>query len=275
MTIVMAALNGTPVSRVVLAVAAEVARVLDAEVEAVHVVEDGQDRPGIAADAAMEAAAKGIPVRMLDGLVEAMLVERASSDEIRAMVMGLRRSLGGSRPAGHVALGVIARVRKPVVVVPPVTTLGFRLRKVLVPVQGRPADALEDTMAIAESAQLETVILHVRDEWSVPSFEDQPHYDVETWAEEFLARWVPGARAGTAIELRVGTPEEQILDVARDIGADMIAMGWSQDLSPGRATVVRWALEHTPIPLALMPLARTAGAGWAKGTDELGRRLSA
>jgi nucleotide-binding universal stress UspA family protein len=275
MTIVMAALNGTPVSRVVLVVAAEVARVLDADIEGVHVLKDRRGDSAIEAETEAEAAARGIPLRMLEGAVEQMLVERAHSDEVRAVVMGLRRTVGGTRPAGHVALGVIARVRKPVVVVPPVTPLGFRLRKVLVPVQGRPADALENTMAIAESADLETVILHVHDEWSVPSFEDQPHYDVEAWAEEFIARWVPGARAGTAIELRVGTPEEQILDVARDVGADMIAMGWSQDLSPGRATVVRWALEHTPIPLALMPLARTAGAGWSKSTDELSRRLSA
>ena len=275
MTIVMAALNGTPVSRVVLVVAAEVARVLDADIEGVHVLKDRRGDSAIEAETEAEASARGIPLRMLEGAVEQMLVERAHSDEVRAVVMGLRRTVGGTRPAGHVALGVIARVRKPVVVVPPVTPLGFRLRKVLVPVQGRPADALENTMAIAESADLETVILHVHDEWSVPSFEDQPHYDVEAWAEEFIARWVPGARAGTAIELRVGTPEEQILDVARDVGADMIAMGWSQDLSPGRATVVRWALEHTPIPLALMPLARTAGAGWSKSTDELSRRLSA
>lgn len=275
MTIVMAALNGTPVSRLVLAVAAEVARVIDAGIEGVHVLEDRRGDSAIEAETEAEAAARGIPVRMLEGAVEQMLVERARSDEVGAVVMGLRRFLGGSRPAGHVALGVIARVRKPVVVVPPVTPLGFRLRKVLVPVQGRPADAVENTMAIAESADLEPVILHVHDEWSMPSFEDQPHYDVETWAEEFLARWVPGARAGTAIELRVGTPEDQILGVARDIGADMIAMGWSQDLSPGRATVVRWALEHTPIPLALMPLARTAGAGWSKSSDEQGRRLSA
>lgn len=38
----------------------------------------------------------------------------------------------------------------------------------------------------------------------------------------------------------------------------MIALALAQDLSPGRATVVRWAFEHTPVPLVLMPLARTA-----------------
>ena len=73
------------------------------------------------------------------------------------------------------------------------------------------------------------------------------------------------------MELREGAPEEQILEVARDVEADMIALGWAQDLSPGRATVVRWALEHTPVPLALMPLARTTTG--SPDHDEQDRRI--
>jgi nucleotide-binding universal stress UspA family protein len=272
MTNVMAAINGTPVGRVVLAVAEEVARVLDVGVEAAHVVEEGEG-PNISGEAAAAAASKAILVRMLEGDVERALVQRASSHDVRAVVMGLRRTLAGSRPAGHVALGVIVSVRKPVIVVPPITPSTFRLRRVLVPVQGRPADALEDVMAIAKSADLETVFLHIDDEWSMPSFEDQPHYDVESWSQEFLARWVPGARGGATMELRVGAPEEQILEVARDVDADMIALGWAQDLSPGRATVVRWALEHTPVPVALMPLAGPAAG--SRDRDEQGRRIPA
>ena len=270
MTNVMAAING--VGRVVLAVAQEVARVLDGGVEALHVVEEGEGA-NISAETAAEAASRRIPVRTLEGDVEPALVEQASSHDVRAVVMGLRRTLAGSRPAGHVALGVILGVRKPVIVVPPITPSTFRLRKVLVPVQGRPADALEDAMAIAKHADLETVFLHIHDEWSVPSFEDQPHYDVEAWSQEFLARWVPGARGGKTMELRVGAPEEQILEVARDVDADMIALGWAQELTPGRATVVRWALEHTPVPLVLMPLARTAAASRDRGQQD--RRIPA
>ena len=272
MTNVMAAINGTPVGRTVLAVADEVARVLDVGVEAVHVVEEGEGA-NISPETGAEAASRGIPVRMLEGDVEPALVERARSHDVRAVVMGLRRTLAGSRPAGHVALGVIVGVRKPVIVVPPITPSMFRLRKVLVPIQGRPADALEDVTSIAKRADLETVFLHIHDEWSVPSFEDQPHYDVEAWSQEFLARWVPGARGGETMELRVGAPQEQILEVARDVDADMIALGWAQDLSPGRATVVRWALENTHVPVALMPVARMGAA--SRDRDEQDRRISA
>lgn len=275
MTMVMAAINGFPISRVVLAVAGEVARVLDAEIEAVHVVESPHHRPQVDAET-QAAAVEKIPMRVLVGEVETMLAARANSSEGGAVVMGLRRAVGGKRPAGHVALAVIGRVHKPVIVVPPVTPVTFGLQKVLVPIQGRPAGALQEVTAIAESAHLETVFLHVHDEWSVPSFEDQPHYDVEAWASEFLARWVPGTSAKATMELRVGTAEEQILRVARDVGADLIAIGWSQDLSPGRATVVRWALEHSPVPLALMPLARgRVGSEPSSVTPPPGRRVSA
>ncbi len=34
----------------------------------------------------------------------------------------------------------------------------------------------------------------------------------------------------------------------------MIAVGWSQDLSPGRATIVRTLLERSPVPVALLSL---------------------
>ncbi len=89
--------------------------------------------------------------------------------------------------------------------------VGVQLRTVLVPVEGRPADALENEMQVAHDARLDLVFLHVHDEWSIPSFEDQPHCDMEAWAEEFLARWVPGARREAVMEVRVGVPGEEIM----------------------------------------------------------------
>ena len=82
MTIVMAALNGTPASRAVLAVAAEVGRVLGSGIEGVHVLEDGPGDSALEASTEAEAAARAIPVRMLEGAVEQMLVERARSSSL-------------------------------------------------------------------------------------------------------------------------------------------------------------------------------------------------
>lgn len=251
MTTILAAIDGTPASGGVLTVAKEIARVLAADIDVVHVIEMGG-----AADAEAEAARAGLMVRSLTGPVEATLVSAAGDPAVEAVVVGVRRTIGGSRPAGHVALEVIRRAQATVVAVPPATSPDYELKKVLVPVQGRPAQALGNVITIARDAHLDVVILHVHDEWSIPSFEDQPHYDMEAWAAEFLARWVPGARPETVIEVRVGAPADEILGLARELDADMMAIGWMHDLSPGRASIVRAVLERSPIPIALLPLAR-------------------
>jgi nucleotide-binding universal stress UspA family protein len=251
MSTVLAAIDATAASRGVLEVAKEIARVLGADVDPVHVIEDGPESVEEAARAA------GLAVRLLEGSVAPTLVAEASHPAVAAVVVGLRRRVGGSRPAGHVALEVIGGAHGTVVVVPPATPAGFTLRTVLVPVQGRPAEALENVIRLARGARLDLVVLHVHDEWSIPSFEDQPHYDVDAWADEFLARWVPGSRREATMEIRVGAPAEEIIGVARERGADLIGMGWLQDLSPGRATIVRAVLERSSVPVALVPLARS------------------
>ncbi len=255
MTTVLAPINGTATTRGVLVVAREVARVLDADIDAVHVIEEGAW-----ANAEAEARRAGVAVRALEGPVTATLASEASDAAVGAVVVGLGRIVDGSRLAGHVALEVIRRAHVMVVAVPPATSSEYELRTVLVPVPGRPADALQNVIRIADDARLDVVILHVHDERSIPSFEDQPHYDVEVWAEEFLARWVPGARREPLMEVRVGVPDEEIMAVAREHGADMIAMGWSQEFSPERAMIVRAVLERSPVPVALVPLGLRDGA---------------
>jgi nucleotide-binding universal stress UspA family protein len=248
MTRVLAAIDGTAVSPPVLTVAREVSRVTGADLDAIHVTGGGAT-----VDAEGCAARAGVRLRLCEPPVGDTLVAEASGSDVEVVVLGLRQTIGGSTPAGHVALEVIGRTHSPVVAVPPVPSPGFELRTILAPVQGV-TDVPERVIRIAHGARLELTLLHVHDERSIPSFEDRPHYDTETWADEFVARWVPGARQQAVMELRVGAPEEEIMRYARDSGADMIALGWSQDLSPGRASVVRLALERSPVPVALMPI---------------------
>ncbi len=249
MSTVLAAIDGSATSRCVLAVAREVGRVLGARVDAIHVVE-GENRPPD-----VEILGGDAPLRIVEGDVSERLVAEASATGVVAVVVGSSRTVGGARPAGHVTLDVIGKMHRPVVVVPPVTSAAFELHTVLVPVQGKPARALEEVIRLAENPKLQLVILRLLDEWSIPAFEDQPYYDVETWAEEFLARWVPGASSDTVMEVRIGAPEELILTVAREVTADMVAIGWRQDVGTERSPVVRTALERSPIPVVLLPLA--------------------
>jgi len=73
--------------------------------------------------------------------------------------------------------------------------------------------------------------------------------------QEFVARHCPEGVPIVSVELRLGLPGEQIPDVAAEVGADMIALGWAQDLSPGHAAVVQRVLGATKVPVLLLPVA--------------------
>jgi nucleotide-binding universal stress UspA family protein len=246
---VLAAIDGSPTSRAVLDVAREVARVLGARVDAVY-VEEGDGPPGV------EVSSGETPLRVLQGDPSGVLIAEASAESVVGIVVGACREVGGPTPAGHVSLDVIGNVPKPVVVVPPSTREDYELHTVLVPVLGRPAEALEDVVLMAENPQLHVVILRALDELSIPAFEDQPQYDMQAWAEEFLARWVPGAAADTAIEVRIGPPEDVVVAVAQEVCADIVAIGRRRDVPAAEAPLVLAALEHSPVPVVLLPLAR-------------------
>ena len=48
---------------------------------------------------------------------------------------------------------------------------------------------------------------------------------------------------------------ERVPDVAEAEGADVIALGWSQRLDPGRARTVRRAVLDAVVPVMLVPMA--------------------
>jgi len=247
---VLAAIDGSPTSRAVLAVAREVARVLGAEVDPVHVVEKD------AGTAEIEVWGGETPLRLLRGDPAGVLIAETSAASVAAVVVGSSRTAGGTSTVGRVSLEVIGNVRKPVVIVPPTTPEDYTLRTVLVPVLRKPVSVLEEVVRLAENPQLHVVILRLLDELSIPSFEDQSYYDVQAWAEEFLARWVPGAGSDTEVEVRIGPPEELVVSVAHEVSADIVAIGRRRDLPAAGAPIVVSALEHSPVPVILVPLVR-------------------
>jgi nucleotide-binding universal stress UspA family protein len=151
---------------------------------------------------------------------------------------------------------VMARCRKPLVVVPVGHTAGApdRISRVLVPLDGTvgSAETVEGTVALFAASGADTIVLHVFDETTVPKFWDQAAHARKSWDEEFLSRYCrqPGAR----LELRTGNPGEQILDVAASEHADLIALGWTQNISPGRALTLRSTVEHASTPVLMVPV---------------------
>ena len=112
-------------------------------------------------------------------------------------------------------------------------------------------------MRLAADATVEIVVAHVHEERTLPAFSDHLAHEVRAWSEEFLARNCPSAPDAT-LELRVGEPHEHVLDILHHSGCDLVALGWSQDLAPGHAAVVRRMLADSPVPVLLIPASRDA-----------------
>lgn len=247
---VIAALDNGPAARAVLATAGNLAQLFDAEVEALHVGDDGDK---IASDAA---ASAGLRLQRVAGPTVPALVDAAASDDVAALVVGTRRLPVGGRPVGATALDVITSLLKPVVVVPPDAVRRSALRRVLVPLEGTTATSLapKGIIEVAHDAELEVVLVHVHDAATLPSFTDQPQHQARAWADEFVARYCPWGIGKVNVELRVGRPEEEILAAAEEIDAHLIALAWSQEIDWGHAPVVRALLERGRIPVLLVPV---------------------
>jgi len=249
MSTVLAAIDDSLAARPVLMLALAVAPMLDSHVEALHVTEDG----GRTAGATAEALA--VPLREAPGDIVEQIARAAIAPEVRAIVIGSRGRPGGRRPAGHVATALMARIERPLVVVPPAAEPPAHLGRVLVAMVGKPdaTRGLDWAIEVAARAELEIVVVHVDDESSIPRFSDQAHHETDAYATEFLARYCcdqPTVR----LESRVGSPVEEVLRACDELHPDLLAVGWRRNLSPGRATVAFGALERGHTPVLLVPL---------------------
>lgn len=141
------------------------------------------------------------------------------------------------------------------IVVPPQAPLAYSLERILVPLDGskQTADALRETIELAGNAAVEVVVLHALHGASLPPFSDQPQHEPEAWRHEFLARYAPRPER-VQLETRVGLPAGLVHTVAQETGADLIALAWSQNMAPGRATVVRAVLEQSDVSVLLVPV---------------------
>jgi nucleotide-binding universal stress UspA family protein len=242
---VVAAIDNSAAARPVLIMARAVASALDSVVDAVHVIEDGDETANASAEAA------GLHLRALSGdPIETLTLVMAEEDVV-ALVLGTRGGPRGPRPAGHLALTLAGRTDKPVVAVPPEAQPPNQLREVLVAMEGSPGKvrALQRTIEISTDAGLQIVVVHVDEE--IPSFTDQVQHETEAYTREFFARHLvraPQAR----LELRIGVPAVEVLGAVESLHAELVAVGWPSTGDPGRGTVAREILDRSPVPVLLV-----------------------
>jgi nucleotide-binding universal stress UspA family protein len=219
-------------------------------------VQDGPNESAVSGVAAAIGHVVGSAVRRLD------LPAGSSPDQSARVVLtaledpsALLAVLTAERSARATCWVVMQHAAKAIVLVPPnaprrAETIG----RVLVPLDGTPesAAAVSRTVDLLANAGVDLVALHVFDADTVPRFWDQPAHAASAFTAEFLARNVPPT--GARLELRSGSPGEHIVDVAAAEGADLIALGWSQQLDPGRARTVRRCVQDSTVPIMLIPV---------------------
>jgi nucleotide-binding universal stress UspA family protein len=255
---VMIAIDDHPSNATTLRVGVALGRALERPVAATHVAEAAPARVRSAAEHA------GVDLQARPGSVVPTLTAVLAAPAVWIAVVGSGQPARPGRPAGDVALALIEATSTPTVLVPPSTSAGIRapLHTVLLPLDGAPETeaAVGPTVRLLADAKLEVVVVHVLSDQQVPAFLDQLHHDLDAWGNEFLARHAVTDTA-PRIVLRAGTPGRNLLEVARDEAADLIVLGWSQDLSPGRAEVVRLLLTDADVPVLLVPIHPSGATG--------------
>jgi hypothetical protein len=212
--------------------------------------------PPVSETAEVVARLVGAGIRKIS-LAGAHSPQRAAEQVLAALhqprvVTGVLASDSGARPLWH---RVVERAGKPVVLVPAAAE-GRQpgIHRVLLPLDGtaRSAAAVAAMAEQSSRAGVDLVVLHVFDAETVPKFWDQHAHAGQTWAQEFLARYL--AQPSARMELRMGTAVEHVLQVAEAEQADMITLVWSQCLEPGRALIVRRTILDAAVPVMLVPI---------------------
>lgn len=202
-------------------------------------------RVGRATATALEATLREVPSPDGDALADALVEALAHPDATTAVLRPL--------PA---AWDVASRAGTPVLLVPPgVVAATPDLERVLAPLDGSAAAAAAVTEA-ARFARRDLVVLHVLDPDAAPPFWDQAAHAGDAWCDAFLARWCdrPGARLIVRSGAAADQVAEQVAAVAREQGAGLIVLGWSQNLAGRHAAVVRRTVADADVPVLLVPV---------------------
>lgn len=205
--------------------------------------------------AAAMAAIIGADVRVVapglagDPTADTFLTELATPEAVLGVIVP---------DPGHEAASwrVVQRSDKPVIMVPRhfVVRSVPAVSRVLVPLDGskEAATTVCDTMRLFADAEVELIVLHVFDVATTPRFWDQAAHARHGWERQFRESCAVPPK--TRLELRRGEPAQRVVDVAAAEHPDLVTLGWSQNLAPGRARTVLHTVRDADLPVMLLPV---------------------
>jgi nucleotide-binding universal stress UspA family protein len=250
MSKIIAAIDNSLAARPVVLMAKALGEVLGASVEALHVSDDDGETARASADSL------GVDFFRCAGDPLDCICAAAAADDVVAVAIGARQEPVGHR-VGHLARQLADAIDKPVLVVPPESEPPPHLHNVLIAMEGTPARAreLKTAVDVAAGADLDLTVVHVDDETSIPSFSDQVAHETDSYAHEFLARYLHGAPRAH-LELRIGSPVEEIIDLTDASMPDLLAIGWPQSAGDDHGAIARAILDRSHVPVLLVALER-------------------
>lgn len=255
----VAALSGGADTGAVLRAALGFAHLVGTTVEALHVTEDGEPT----GDPGREAHVAGVVLHHRHGVVADQILGALASPRVFGAAMGSRRGRAGPCSAGTTALGVLGATAKPVLYVPPEAAVAgaFAPRRLVVPLDG--STAVSSTYLAVErhfqpDAEREVVVLYVLDGLT-PRMLDRPEYDLSTWGDEFVLRYCPGEHR--TFEWRRGDPVRAVVEVADQVGSDLIVLGRGANGGAGHDHVIHGVLARSVIPVLVIPTPDDAAPG--------------
>lgn len=267
---VLAVIGRAGRAEAVLSAGIGLARALGADLQVLHIDPDGRRSD---TDVARRlASGLGVPLEVQGGGVAPTVLDETVDADVRLTVTAADAWDEDPTAAGATVRSLLEDATGPVVLLPPPCSpnAADRYERLLVPHDGAAgtAHAIADTMAGLRDAGVEVVLLHVVDDEHTPWCIDQVRWGVETWRREFLARH---GDPGCDLVLCSGDAVERILAAVHDHAADLVLLGWSQDLSEGRADVVRALLQHAPVPIVLTPVDAAAPPAPSPAVVPVGR----
>jgi nucleotide-binding universal stress UspA family protein len=267
---VVVPLDGSRASALALEVGRAVTSIMEGELHVVHVTEASVPEERLLEYLKVSGDFDYVP-HCLCGEIAGSIIELAGTLQARVIVMSshgqshnMRKIVGGN------ARGLAQISGLPVLIVrpgpEPVPGVGWKPRKMLVPLEGTPlpdsvvdqlfylAQKLGADIDVLHIAALETRHSAVAGAYSSPRYLDHPYYDWTAWMDEFTKRFAP--RRPPAMTLRLfheqGNPVEATLNFASRHEADIIALNWHGRMDGKHAATVKGVLRRTRWPVLLL-----------------------
>jgi nucleotide-binding universal stress UspA family protein len=175
-------------------------------------------------------------------------------------------------PFGRTLAGVIGSTDRPVLAIRPEIqesrlTLS-KISQVILPLDGSPgsAAAVNAALNLTHNFGGRLALIHVPlchkappgepGSLAGPRYLDAPHHERIAWDQEFMRRFGPAERANSElIDLHTspGDPVQEILRIAENRAADLIAIAWRRNLDSGRAEIAKRLLAESNCPILFVP----------------------